>query len=499
MNRQSILFILSLSVFLISLSFLWPSEGVMIGKLNLVFIDGGGLLSKEKNKFKDSGLIKTSLSANINSKDYLKLIEHKDPSAVSLRQKLDSLRDRLNLKLTESDYKESIFLINPVKNNASPLDNFFKSLVDINNVGAGVMRVGHYGDSQIEGGRMTNTLRDLFQGYFGGGGVGYVPLDDITSPVSFSRTVSGNWTRFAASKGRPKGGSLGPGGLAFKYNSGQNQTKKITDESGAANFTSWASGNVTLNLSKSYSNMMIWYGYGQKNSTLSVFSGSNKIGEVKLEDNGVFNAVKVPLSTSSTNIQLRFSGPSPFLYGATFDESKGVQFDNYGVRGHSGEGFLTINQDDLSGMFQKINNKLAIVQFGGNVTPYLKTEASLKKMKDIYQNIYLRFKKALPEGSVLIVSVNDVSRLIKGGYESYPNISSLRYIQRELAIENNCAFFDLYQFMGGESSINVWSEANLGAKDGHFSTTGRDLVAKELFKALMYEFNNYKTRHVIKE
>jgi hypothetical protein len=53
--------------------------------------------------------------------------------------------------------------------------------------------------------------------------------------------------------------------------------------------------------------------------------------------------------------------------------------------------------------------------------------------------------------------------------------------------------------MGGESSISVWSEANLGAKDGHFSTTGRDIVAKELFKALMYEFNNYKTRHDIKE
>jgi hypothetical protein len=115
-------------------------------------------------------------------------------------------------------------------------------------------------------------------------------------------------------------------------------------------------------------------------------------------------------------------------------------------------------------------------------------------MKEVYKNMYRHFKKALPEASVLVLSINDVSRSVNGQYESYPNISEFRYIQRELAIESGCAFFDLYQFMGGHSSIALWNRKNLAAKDGHLTEESRELVSKELFKALMYEYNQYKKR-----
>lgn len=489
MNRQSLLFIASLSFFLVFLLIVWPSDGINIAGLKLSFINLKNVLEEKDGGF-NKVLIEYNDTKQSDSKDNIKLIEHKDPAPELLKKTIDSLKKTMGLKITESDFKESLYLINPVRNNTSPLDVFFYSLNELKSLSDSMFRVGHYGDSQIEGGRLTNTLRELFQSYFGGGGIGFVPIDDVTSPVTFTTNLSNNWTRYAATRGRPRKGGLGPAGLAFKYNSNQNNS-----ELSEAEYTA----TVTFNSLKPFSNFTIWYGYGKEDSKLTVLSKNKVISDLELNNNASFNVVSIPLSNPSTNVTLRFKGPSPFIYGATLDNAKGVQLDNYGIRGHSGEGFLSISKDELTGMYKKINNKLAILQFGGNVTPYLKDEKSLLKMKNIYQSIYLRFKQSSPNGSILIISVNDVSRHVKGGVESYPNISSLRYIQRELAINNGCAFFDLYQFMGGDSSIKVWSELKLAAKDGHLSPVGRDLVAKEIFKALMFEFKQYKIRNVDKK
>jgi hypothetical protein len=178
----------------------------------------------------------------------------------------------------------------------------------------------------------------------------------------------------------------------------------------------------------------------------------------------------------------------------SLDPQKGIQFDNFGLRGHSGDGLMTIQVGQLKAMFKVLNTKLAIIQFGGNITPYLENEKTLAQMKEVYKNMYDHFKSALPDASILVLSINDVSRSVNGNYQSYPNISEFRYIQRELAIETGCAFFDLYQFMGGNSSIAVWNRKNLAAKDGHLTEESREMVSKELFKALMFEYNKYKKR-----
>ena len=57
------------------------------------------------------------------------------------------------------------------------LDNFFKSLKE--DAPRELVRIVHYGDSQIEGDRMTEYLRYRLQKKFGGCGVGTVPPTEI--------------------------------------------------------------------------------------------------------------------------------------------------------------------------------------------------------------------------------------------------------------------------------------------------------------------------------
>ena len=56
----------------------------------------------------------------------------------------------------------------------------------------------HYGDSQIEGDRMTGFIRQRLQQQFGGVGPGFIPAYNVYQTQSFRQKVSGNFKRYTA-------------------------------------------------------------------------------------------------------------------------------------------------------------------------------------------------------------------------------------------------------------------------------------------------------------
>jgi len=402
--------------------------------------------------------------------------------------------------LDESIFDQSAFFENPVisgKNTA--LDNFFRAL---QNTDSSLIRVGHYGDSQIEGDRITSLLRIMFQTKFGGNGVGYVPMEDVTSPVSYTRVSSGNWVRYTVFTNKSANKLYSPGGTVFRYRFFVPESSKdsITDEGDTIKIkipaASYSNATMFLKVFRSYSTAKIWYGKAEEPAELKVYdSGSGDLlAEMTLDDPDPFNVVNIPLSRPSLKLRFVFTGPSPEIYGVTFDPVVGVQFDNYGLRGHSGDGLMLISRDFLGNEFTMINNKLAILQFGGNVTPYVKNEKSLENIKNIYDRLYAHFKAANPNASVLVIGVNDVARSVGGTYTSYPMVGRIRDVQKEVALKNGCAFFDLLELMGGENSVMAWYRKGLASRDGHYSDRGREIVVNEIFLAVMAEYNKYLLR-----
>ena len=59
------------------------------------------------------------------------------------------------------------------------------------------MRIMHYGDSQLEGDRITAYLRNKLQTQFGGTGPGLFPVADIVPSFSIDRVISDNWKRYS--------------------------------------------------------------------------------------------------------------------------------------------------------------------------------------------------------------------------------------------------------------------------------------------------------------
>ena len=77
-------------------------------------------------------------------------------------------------------------------NNRSIIFPFFKKLA---NAKTKKVRIMHYGDSQIEGDRISGRLRERLQKEFGGNGAGLFPLIPATRKISLKNVPTNNWIR----------------------------------------------------------------------------------------------------------------------------------------------------------------------------------------------------------------------------------------------------------------------------------------------------------------
>jgi hypothetical protein len=434
-------------------------------------------INAEINKTKKNVKIDTSFVVKTEEANN-KLIQFNLVDGVELSKYLDSLIQLNKQPISEAEIKESPYLINLPVNGKYPLDAFFRRLKSCM-ADSIPLRAGHYGDSQIEGDRVTHLLRQLFQKKFGGSGNGYIPMDDVTQPVGYIRKITGSWQRYTVFKNILSNNYYGPGGSTYSYAADSN------------------TATVSIQFYNPYNNLKIAYGKGTEDAVVKVYDQSSKklLNEVSLNGNEYFQTEDLVKGTYSSRLLLSFTGKSPYIYGLYADPKTGIQIDNYGMRGQSGDGLVRISQEHLKTIFDQQNNALSMLQFGGNVVPMIRNEKVLNTCGDSYKTLYIHFKKALENGSVLVLGVNDLSRSVGGVYKSYEYISELRYLQRKYAVENGMAFFDVYQFMGGNESIAMWSQKELASKDGHLSEEGRVILANELFKALMFEYEQYLKRN----
>ncbi len=412
---------------------------------------------------------------------------------------VDTLLFRRNLSKI-GPKKKNIYLLNPEVNGATALDNFFTALQYEKDTA--VIRIAHYGDSQLEGDRMSWVMREEFHEKFGGSGVGYVPLKDL-SPVSYSRTSSGNWARYTVFHDKYTNNFYGMSGLVFHFSRHsvfQEGDDSISNSSvidtSATKISSYSSASVSVKLSPqlAYNRVSVLYGRTADPTLLHYYN--NETGERMRTDTlpptKEVRLHKRVLDQPVLKLRLEFSsGNSPDFYGVYLDALNGVQVDNYAIRGHSGDGLLLIDDAHLARMIKLLNTKLIIFQYGANVVPYIRSEKACKSIEDLYYRIFMKFKKVAPELSILVVSSGDMARGGTGGYTSYEWLPKIVEAQKNAALKANCAFFDLFHMMGGSNSILVWASRKLAVTNGHFSSSGQEIIANELVDALMVEYNYY--------
>lgn len=400
--------------------------------------------------------------------------------------------------------KKNLFLINPVVDGHTALDNFFKAMMEEKD--STVVRIAHYGDSQLEGDRMTCLIRDKFHQKFGGSGIGYVPCKDL-EPISYTRRSSGNWSRYTVFHDKYSNNYYGLSGMVFRFGNKavyQSDDTTAAAKEGDPKFTggSFYSGSVSVKMSPkyTYNSISVMYGRTHDYTVMNYYDAGtgDRFASDTLAPSDIATLHKHKFSSPVLNVKIEFiADNAPDFYGLYFDANTGLQTDNYAIRGHSGDGLMLINDDHLARMIKELNTRLVIFQYGANVVPYIHSDEACTWLSGVYYDLFMKFRKASPGLSIIVIGAGDMAHGGEGGSSSYTWLPKITEAQKAAALKAGCAYWDLFGMMGGLNSIMVWSNKKLAVPNGHFSAKGQEIIANELVDALLVEYNVYlhKTRN----
>ncbi|MBI2418507.1 MAG: hypothetical protein HYV28_11535 [Ignavibacteriales bacterium] len=450
--------------------------------------------------FAGNGIAVPGTSLVLSFKPYAELFTFKGPIENTKADALIASYLAGDKSADGSPTRENVF-INPVHDGVSPLDNFFEALTS--DAPHRLIRVAHYGDSQLEGDRITMQIRERLQKAFGGSGYGFVPISDIATPISYERTSTENLIKYNVFSQKLSAGiPYGLSGTAYKFVYQMNMKEGMTADSLRSDTAtvattqsdtikrfSGASASFRFTRNKSFNTASLLFGRVTGPTEIAI-TGDNGIELFKgsLNDNisyqeNELNRLVLPAEKMQRNCKITFAGDnSTVFYGLYLDPDKDVQVDNYSIRGHSGNGLLLLNEQFSRLQLQYLDTKLVILQYGGNTVPYIDNVKEKKYIKDMYSSVIMKIRKII------------MAKAYEGEYRTYPGLTMVRDALRETALENGCAFWDVFEMMGGENSILKWSEKGLAAKDGHFSISGEEVVARELVKQIEREYAVYKKR-----
>ena len=258
-----------------------------------------------------------------------------------------------------------------------------------NQLQAANCRIIHYGDSQLEGDRISAYLRNRLQGLYGGSGPGFIPIKQEYHQVSAVVIPSENWLRYA---------SFDPSKPLF------------------------ANKNYGAYLS------------------VSRFTPASD---------------SIPDSLALRELQ-------PVM--ATI---------------------ANLNSESFSSMYQQLQPKVIIFQYGGNTVPYLKDSLAVKNYASYLKNQINWVRRKAPEASIFFVGPSDMATTVNGELKSYALLPYLDIELKQSCLSNNVAYWSMFKAMGGENSMPYWVDQNLVGSDyTHFTPLGTKIISELFFTAL---------------
>lgn len=367
------------------------------------------------------------------------------------------------------------------------MSRFYAALSNIPHMDRPV-RIAYFGDSFIEADILTGDLRSMLQTHFGGRGVGYI---DITSQTyGFRPTVKhsfGGWKSHAITDSiyfnrKRQGISCRyfiPNEHAYVEAKGQT--------SYASHLDSWELNSIYFETGDELLLRSIVNGRDTSDHYLSGEEGLQKI-----EVNGKTERIRwtIDLATDSTT-----------FYGIAMESRQGVSLDNFGLRSSSGLSLRSIPMSRLKQFNRLRPYDLIVLQYGLNVA----TQKGYNY--DNYQKGLLSaieyLKEAFPEAGILLISVGDRAYKTEDGeMRTMPGIKNLIRYQQYTAAKAGIAFWNLYEAMGGEGSIEKMvhatpPQANLDYT--HINFKGGKHLAGILYETLLYGKEQYDKRRAYEQ
>lgn len=357
------------------------------------------------------------------------------------------------------------------------LDPYYAALRDLALGKRDKVRVRHYGDSHIANDGTTHALRVLLQRRFGDGGHGFVLVKART------RWYKHKGIKAVASDGYKVRNFLG-GGLpdgAFGYGG--------VASSGAAG-QSFRIETASSGAGQSATRFELFY-RSLGPATLQVTADGKRQADIVVKPpiRDLFSLQTFPDGPHKLRVRVK-KGMVRF-YGVAVERDKGLVYDSLGVVGARASRWGNVNAAHISAQIKHRGTDLLVVNYGGNARDDKVTQQRYSE-RFVRALSRLRLKADEP---CLILGPSDHGKRKGGKIISDPNTLRIAGWQRQIALDQGCAFYDTIGAMGGEGSMGRWVKDGLGWSDyAHLTPKGMRALGQALYAAHLHGLKGYLAR-----
>ena len=348
-----------------------------------------------------------------------------------------------------------------------------------------IARITYYGDSIVATDHVTGTMRRKFQRRFGDAGHGFVLMANAWPGYFHNdilRFASPGWKVSRVVGPFAKDGLYGLGGVSFRSDGPGLFSRFGTMKTGS--FGRAVSKFVVSYLEHPLGGEVEIRLDGAVKETLSTRAD---------EARSVWKTYELPDGPHELEVRIQSAGVRAFGVWMERDEP-GVVLDSIGIQGCR---IRFLDQSDDAHWAEQLRRRdpsLTIFHYGlneaedGELYPLDQYEATMKA-------VLVQAKGALPNGSCMLIGPLDRADKRGDRYSSRPVVPKLAAIQRKVAGEVGCAYWDTLTAMGGFGSMGPWVQRGLGAADlAHPSSAGAEVLGNWIYLALMEAYEAYKAK-----
>jgi lysophospholipase L1-like esterase len=346
-----------------------------------------------------------------------------------------------------------------------------------------VTRIVHYGDSPTTADLITGDVRTLLQKRFGDAGPGFTLIDKPWAWYQHHGVqVSGDgWQMDAASHFITHDGLFGLGGVSFSGASDAHDLIKYS-KPGPSSFE-------------------IWYLAQPEGGRIAVTADGIPLGDIDTaapDKSPGFSTLRAAAPVSE--LEIRVESGQVRLFGVAAEKpGPGLVYDSLGMNGASIAVLSRIfNRDFWTAELQHREPNLIIINYGTNEATFA-SFVNGPYEKEVREAVR-RVQKAIPEASLMLMSPMDRGEYVGlDEIQTMETIPKIVAIQRRVAAERGCAFFNTFEAMGGAGTMARWYNGPrrlVSADLIHPVPAGGRIVADAFVRELLLGYNRFKLRHL---
>lgn len=348
---------------------------------------------------------------------------------------------------------------------------------------AGLVTILHYGDSPTTADLITGDVRAQLQSRFGDAGRGYTL---IAKPWAWyghrGVEMSDHGWKIRTGVGLMREGIYGLGGAAFEGEPGAWSRFRLTESQQTA--------------------VDVEYLAKPGGGAFAVEADGQAVAEQSTDAEAqASRSLHVDLPPGTKEVTIRPSGGTVILFGADFRRgTSGLLYDSLGLNGATTSVVARVLQPTLwQQQLEHAAPALVVVNYGSNESSF-GTFVHKQYAAELRLAIQ-RIRHADPNAAILIMSPMD--RGERSGLDDIRTMSTIPEIvaiQRQVAQEMHCAFFDTYDAMGGDGTMARWYGASprlVTADLLHPTPQGATIVASLFVEQLGLGYNRWKMQQGI--